>query len=283
MRPYSIWNSHQQQREGKTSTIIIILVAVGFFCLLVFGVILIALVLPAVQQAREAAVRTQSKNNLKQIGLALHNYHDTYKTFPPSSIISMNPQTAAPGVGGTFEDLEEATQAGGTPQHGWLTSILPFCNQAPLYNRIDFHRPWTDPQNSPIFQSPIQSYLHPGLLRNDPNSAIVSGFGAAHYAGSSRLFKPNRLSRIREIIDGTSNTIMGGEVSVGLKPWGAPDNVRDPGAGIGQSATQFSGPHADFAQFLLADGSVRAISVKIPPATMEQLADPKDGQRVGEF
>ncbi|QDT53469.1 putative major pilin subunit [Caulifigura coniformis] len=82
--------------------------------------ILIALLLPAVQQAREAARRTQCKNNLKQIGLSLHNYVDSHNILPPGSVVLLNPA---------------GTQDNG---HGWTwqASILPFLDQAPLFNAI---------------------------------------------------------------------------------------------------------------------------------------------------
>src|SRR5262249_11899041 len=76
--------------------------------------ILMALLLPAVQQAREAAQRTQSKNNLKQLGLSLHNYHDTFNSFP---------QGVVPGTGETPEE-----------SLSWIYSILPYLDEAPLYN-----------------------------------------------------------------------------------------------------------------------------------------------------
>src|SRR4051812_34956396 len=72
--------------------------------------VLIALLLPAVQQAREAARRTQCKNNLKQIGLALHNYHDTYDQFPLGVLNKLN----------------------------WRVSVLPMLDQAPAYNQLSF-------------------------------------------------------------------------------------------------------------------------------------------------
>ena len=81
--------------------------------------ILIALLLPAVQQAREAARRTQCKNHLKQLGLGLHNYHDNYKYFAPSGLANVHPNTQNPRV-------------------GWQVRILPFMDQAPLYNQLDF-------------------------------------------------------------------------------------------------------------------------------------------------
>jgi prepilin-type N-terminal cleavage/methylation domain-containing protein len=80
--------------------------------------ILIALLLPAVQQAREAARRTQCKNNLKQIGLAMHNYHDTYDTFPPGN------------RGMTDWALKNSTN--------WRSMVLPYMDQAPVYNQLNF-------------------------------------------------------------------------------------------------------------------------------------------------
>jgi prepilin-type N-terminal cleavage/methylation domain-containing protein len=90
--------------------------------------ILIALLLPAVQAAREAARRTQCNNNLKQIGLALHNYHDSHKTFPPDA------------VWGAF--VAAAPTAQQNPYHTtWLLAILPYLEQQPLYDTVDFELP----------------------------------------------------------------------------------------------------------------------------------------------
>jgi len=88
--------------------------------------VLVALLLPAVQQAREAARRSTCKNNLKQLGLAMHNYHDTHKVFPYAS---------------TFTDAGDAqnTYLRANPTPGWFAMILPFVDQAPLYNQLDFN------------------------------------------------------------------------------------------------------------------------------------------------
>jgi len=95
--------------------------------------ILIALLLPAVQQAREAARRTQCRNNLKQIGLGLHNYNDSFRVFPQS--LTAGPNTTAGGVAGT---CGWQTQ----PGHSWRIRILPYIDQAPLYNKFTFQN-WT--------------------------------------------------------------------------------------------------------------------------------------------
>src|SRR5579864_4486362 len=91
--------------------------------------ILIGLLVPAVQKVREAASRTQCQNNLKQIGLALHNYHDTFKRFPPGYIDGNKATSAQPG-GTPDNDVG--------PGWGWASLILPYLEQGNVYNRIDF-------------------------------------------------------------------------------------------------------------------------------------------------
>src|SRR5262245_6989181 len=98
----------------------------------VIGVVLVGLVLfvPAIQQAREAARRSQSKNNLKQFGLALHNYHDALNCFPP---------------GGTFDSA-------GRGHHGWCGMIVSYLDASPLYSQIDSSEPWDSPHNAAWFR-----------------------------------------------------------------------------------------------------------------------------------
>lgn len=94
--------------------------------------VLVALLLPAVQQAREAARRSTCKNNLKQIGLGLHNYADTYnEMLPPGVVMNYTPPT---GLGARNTPVP----ANGTVGWGWGTMILPFIDQAPVFNRIEF-------------------------------------------------------------------------------------------------------------------------------------------------
>jgi prepilin-type N-terminal cleavage/methylation domain-containing protein len=174
--------------------------------------ILIALLLPAVQQAREAARRTQCKNNLKQIGLALHNYHDTFRTFPPG-YISRNVTSSDPAA------AEEG------PGFAWATMILPMLEQANVYESIDFRRDATDPFNIgvgslylPAFRCPTDPgedrfALPNGLLLGTSNYVGIFGYGSVtmHPGDGTGVFFRNSRIRFRDIIDGTSNTICAGE------------------------------------------------------------------------
>ena len=250
-------------RRGQMSTTAIVFLVLGivFFVMVVVIGVLVALLLPAVPQARTAARSTQSKNNLKQIGLAMHNYHDVYSMFPPGGIYTKNDE----------------------PYNAWMTSLLPFVEQANLYSMIDFNQPWTAPKNQPVFQSVIPAFLNPNL---GPEVSLVGGgFGASHYAGNSQVLKKNGSTKIFDMVDGTSNTILAGEVSGGFMAWGDPENRRDPANGLGTAPNQFGGPASGRGgvNMLLADGSVRFISENTNPQTLKALASPDGNEQVGDF
>lgn len=201
--------------------------------------VLIALLLPAVQQAREAARRSQCKNNLKQFGLALHNYHDTTKYFPPAIIGSGRNNSAF------YSGLPVLNTTG-------TVLLLPYLDQAPLYNRYNFNvcssmsspygRPvlGTDATNQPIYSTklavvncpsdPAQGTMFsrlPGTSTDfyTSNNARRSSYlfasgGYTDYDGSYQSFIGNAAlgafgcdgaTDIAGIVDGTSNTILMGE------------------------------------------------------------------------
>ncbi|HBN75421.1 MAG TPA: prepilin-type cleavage/methylation domain-containing protein, partial [Planctomycetaceae bacterium] len=107
----------EQKQKILGFTLIELLVVIAIIA------ILVALLLPAVQQAREAARRSSCKNNMKQLGLALHNYHDTYSTFPPASVRQP--------TGGGVNEWESS-------MIGWQARILGFMEQSALYDLIDW-------------------------------------------------------------------------------------------------------------------------------------------------
>ncbi len=196
-------------KANKGFTLIELLVVIAIIA------ILVALLLPAVQQAREAARRSSCKNNLKQIALGLHNYHDVFTTFPPGRIDS-NPSYAA------------ATQGPLENQNGlaWSAFILPYVEQAPLYDQIStetagFIRHWERDNtgaSAPISSSRarITTYGCPSDTMPLINTKRGS-YGKTNYMGNSGnraaidrrgIFWVNSRVKMRDISDGTSNTLI---------------------------------------------------------------------------
>ncbi len=179
--------------------------------------ILIALLLPAVQQAREAARRTQCRNNLKQIGLALHNYHDVHLVFPPGYIASQvgetDPASAETGTG-----------------FAWGVMILPQLEQTALFDHFDLNEAATDAHNIEHAQTGLTAFRCPSDPA--PNLFTVSDGSvdyevpSANYVGvygygdvTMRPGRPdpagilyrNSSTRLRDVTDGASNTMLAGE------------------------------------------------------------------------
>ena len=122
--------------------------------------VLVSLLLPAVQQAREAARRTQCKNQLKQIGLALHNYHDTFNVFPPAQVVDM--KASRPGTGPTpvdkYDTVAPWTGANSDPTYNrtpWTVSILPYVEQANRYNQFNHAAPFRSWESHGVAPDPV--------------------------------------------------------------------------------------------------------------------------------
>ncbi len=188
--------------------------------------VLIALLLPAVQSAREAARRATCVNNLKQIGIALHNYHDTRNTFPPGYCSFWRADT---GDAGTAED-----DLG--PGWGWASMILPQLEQQSVFNAINFDLTLTYPANATAQLLRVGGFLCPSdatpitvPVRDPSNTTTVYTVGAANYvgmygtgeiggapgAGNGMFFRNSRIS-FAQLTDGSSNTFAIGERSHNL-------------------------------------------------------------------
>ena len=303
-------------KRSRGFTLIELLVVIAIIA------ILIALLLPAVQQAREAARRTQCKNNMKQLGLALHNYHDVYTTFPSGWV------AVEPGVGPNAHD--------GLNGAGWGTMVLPYLDQAPLYNQFDADLAIENPANFSFIDNVLPAWQCPSDPKPDKWEILEEATGmpfsppvilpAANYIGSfgteeldgcenapgtapvaasgqcegDGVLYHNSKVRIRDITDGTTNTFIVGERRTdeqmgwystwpGMVAGGEEAFQRILGSSDhvpndpAAHLDDFSSRHEGGAQFVLGDGSVRFISENIDHGLYQSLATIQGGEVVGEF
>ncbi len=340
-----MWKSVAHSRRSRAFTLIELLVVIAIIA------ILIALLLPAVQQAREAARRTQCKNGMKQLGLAFHNYHDTFQSFPFGWSLGANLHLSSYGV-----------------------MLLPYLDQAPMYNQWDssvpaineagavgFLPPASVQQNLQIIRTPLAVFMCPStpgaVLHNYTLPANAGGPGVPPLAinwtaarsdyiattgilapYSTFAFGPNPtgdragilvqagmggkpITRMRDVIDGTSNTFLLGErvggtdiyrkrvrnatdsSTVGVANgggWGdflngehwlggaLYDGNATSGGPCGINCSNARGKgfysfHEGGCHFLMADGAVRFISENIAAATLGAGITRNRGEVMGEF
>ncbi|MBX9580513.1 MAG: DUF1559 domain-containing protein [Gemmataceae bacterium] len=280
--------------------------------------VLIGLLLPAVQKAREAAARVRCLNNLKQIGLGLHGYHGAYGYFPPG-YTSRALTTNGEGLG---------------PGWGWAAHILPFVEQDPPFRSIDFTKDIADPANAAPRVMSLKVYLCPSDSPKGPTFDAVAEGGTpicpvafANYAGIGGLFEVTdnpdvntgpllRNSRFRfaDLRDGTGTTLMASERHAGLSPmttWvgavtgavnpplvagyeeegpptlvlinlGEPADRRTPNNPLGH-VEDASSRHVGGVNGLFGDGSVRFIPNGINPVVWSALGTRDGGEAVGDF
>ncbi len=304
--------------------------------------ILIALLLPAVQQAREAARRTQCRNNLKQFGLALHNYHDVYRAFPKG------------GYGGGLgaPALYETANARGCRSMSWGTVLLPYLDQAPLYNQWDQNQWYLQGSNIALAQTPLSAFKCPTspvseLRANGDNISSTPQFARTDYSGNygeralrcfpatncannyadvgdnsgqprgTMMLQPNMnflalTIGVRDITDGTSNTVMIGEAPNAIHGlWAGHKNVMDQSAPLnGKLATSspwqsclipasqaanagklgcdvgsqdFHSFHTGGAHFTYADGSARFCNESVDIKILAAILSRSGGEVVGEY
>jgi len=222
-----------------------------------------ASLLPAVSAARESARRVAGQNNLKQIGLAMHNFHDSYGGFPAAHNADKN----------------------GKPLLSWRVHILPFVGSGVLYRQFKLDEPWDSPHNKKLIAQMPTVYQTPGSL---------AGPGKTNYlvirSAQSVIQIPPRAtwgkkmpvgSRIRDITDGTSNTAMVVEASdVASVIWTKPDDItpdtKDPAKGMrGLRRNGFAA--------LLSDGSVTFISNQVDSNVLKAVFTRNGGEAVRAF
>ena len=261
--------------------------------------VLVAILLPAVQQAREAARASQCRNNLKQIGLGLHNYHEQFGVFPPAFVFS----------GFDTAPVHTATDQAA---YGWATFILPQIDQGPLFNQLDvnareLHVLLQQPTLRPLVQKSIQTYRCPSDDHEEKNNkrpfsnTAYGGTqaGTSSYVANLGTFWRNSQNwlngrfdpfgvmwgsskvRVADVRDGTSTVIAVGErrwddfagVWVGTRNYQGAGDVGMPMV-AGYSGTKpnefsvasrggFSSPHVGGVHFVFTDGHVSFVSENI--------------------
>ena len=237
--------------------------AVAVPVLLVCGGILLALLLPAVSAPREAARRAACANNLKQIGLAMHCYHDQYKCFPPAFIPDEN----------------------GKPKHSWRVLLLPFMEEQALYAQYRFDEPWDSPNNTALAAQMPQVYRCPSDSDMTPGKTSYAMLVGPHAISDGPT--PRRLGDIK---DGSSNTIMIVEAADAGINWLDPRDLNTEDMGFNRGGgpaeglfgmTEITSCHAHVVNVLFADGSVRSISNTIDPKILEAMTTIDGGEAVG--
>lgn len=271
--------------------------------------ILVGLLLPAVQAAREAARRMQCQNNLKQLGLSMHMHHDTYKKFP------------------------YLRSGGGQNRHTWAMQLLPFIEQGNLYNtyktaitgvnqtdgfnnhtathatmvaarQAQITTFFCPSRRGPVSLSPITTGSTVTGMPSD-YAACTGNTSTAPTNGAFTLVNSNHMTtsvNLRDMIDGTTNTIMIGEKHIQLSKINDPIQDGMILSGSEQQTyyrrtgatwplannntlainSQFGSWHTGVCQFVFGDGSVRGISVSIPGTTLGLLGARDDGQVIAE-
>ena len=209
--------------------------------------VLIALLLPAIQAAREAARRQQSMNNLKQLGLALHNYHDVYGSFPPAVV----------------------RDADGKPLYSGRVLLLPYLEQQDLYQSLDLSQEWDSPRNRSLTHVPLKLFTDP----SDRVSELEPKTSYRFVTGSGTMFEDGQAVQITDIQDGVSNTIAMVEMQSGGVQWAQPDD-----ADFTRPTSLPPGNHPGGNLVLLADGSVRFLAKTTTGLQLRDLATIAGGQ-----
>jgi prepilin-type processing-associated H-X9-DG protein len=199
------------------------------------------------ERVREVSARTQSANQLRQIGLAMHNYHDSFAAFPAAAIYDK----------------------AGKPLLSWRVQILPFIDQEELYKQFHLDEPWDSEHNKKLLEKIPEVFAPQKGQTMEKYATFYQGF-----AGPDAFFEGKRGIRIASITDGTSNTLMIVEAANAV-PWTKPDDLPyDPKKPLPKLGGHFKGGF----NALFCDGSVRFIKESIAKETLHLLIQRSDGQ-----
>ena len=199
------------------------------------SLLLAGVLLPTIEISREAARRTQSKNNLKVLGLALHNYADTFQGLPPGGIFNLE----------------------GKAYHGWMTSILPYLDASPFYNFVNFNDSWDSPKNAGLFLNANSNFENP----SEPTVRRHWEFPVAHYSANTHVMSVNSFVKFSDIAR-TDKLFLVGELAGDFIPWGCPYNWRELNS-INSKPPTYGRSTRDGCQLLFVDGHVEFVSNEV--------------------
>jgi hypothetical protein len=217
---------------------------------LLCGGVLVALLLPAVQAAREAARRVNSTNNMKQLAIALHNYHDTYNSLPPAVVKDEN----------------------GKPLYSGRVLLLPFVEENAAYQAFDKSKAWDAPENAQFRSMRIKTFEDPS--GKDTGSPRTDYF---FVTGPQTCFEDGKTIRFSDITDGLSSTVWMVESVSGNTHWAEPKELD-----ISQLGTPPPGNHPGGNVVMVGDGSVRFINNNIHQPTWRGLLT-RDGSEAVSY
>ncbi len=205
----------------------------------------------AVVKVREAASRARSFNNLKQLGLAMHGYHDVTGSLPPAAVVDKT----------------------GKALLSWRVLVLPYVEQQALYQRFKLDEPWDSPHNKTLLDPMPAVFALP-----HPSKAKATETHYQAFVGKGAAFDLLKGPTLVQFTDGTSNTIMLATAATPV-PWTKPDDMAfDPAADM----TKVLGFFPDVAHAGFADGSVRALQRNINPKTLSALITRSGGEVIGD-
>jgi type II secretory pathway pseudopilin PulG len=222
--------------------------------LLACGGILLALLLPAVQAAREAARRMQSSNHLKQLALAMQNYHDVNGALPPAIVRDKD----------------------GQPLYSGRVLLLPYLECQGIYERFDKAQAWDSPANQPLTQTALITFRDasaPSPPAGQTDFLFVTGQGTAMESSPE-----GRSIRFADITDGTSNTVFMVEVKNSGINWAEPRDLD-----ISQPMSLPAGNHPGGNLAAFFDGHTQMIPKTVPPAQIRAIATRSGGEQIDDF
>jgi len=232
----------------------------GVFVAIAALTVLGALLLPPGHHGHKHGRRMQCSNHLKQIGLSLQNYHDTYGSFPPVHIADSK----------------------GQPIHSWRVLILPFIEQKALYDRYSFDEPWDGPNNRKLHNEIVGVFCCPSDHANQPRTHT----SYVAVMGPNTMWPGSKATKYSDLTDGTSNTIMVVETHNSGIHWMEPRDLHMTQMPLAVNPPQgqgISSGHPNVALAVFADGHTNALTSKTPPDIIRRLLTIADGETIGDY